>query len=73
MQRKKFSNNPSGNARVEDESVDANDEDIVKVSRFKPPSTEKEDPYLEGIADSLVIAFFLAAAIKLFLFFFPMK
>lgn len=73
MKRQKFVSNSDGKAHGEDASNGV-EGDTVRVSRTKPPLvSEKEDPYLEGIADSMVIAFFLAAAIKLYLYFFPMS
>ncbi|RYY86531.1 hypothetical protein EON63_05570 [archaeon] len=74
MKGRKFSAGSGDNAAVENVVEGTEDEeDIVRVSSTKPSiSPEKEDPYLEGIADSMVIAFFLAAAIKLYLYFFPM-
>ncbi len=48
-----------------DPSIEQQEED-----KFHSGKIEKEDEFLEHIADSLVKAFFLAAIIKIFLYFY---
>lgn len=55
------------NELLDDEAMDQSQTDGVQaISR----DSNREDPYLEGMADSLVIAFFIALFIKIFLYFY---